>query len=162
MDAVIGALRGRGETVEVIGLRDRAIADCRNCGKCADTGLCAVKDDMANLYDKVLSADALVLCSPIYMWHVTAQLKAFLDRLYCVTDRLTGKKFGLVMTAGGDAFDGLQFAVGSLKAFADYSGMSMIETLYRAPAGEHGEWDPEPMKADAEAFCDKLLAKSED
>jgi multimeric flavodoxin WrbA len=117
---------------------------------------------MTDLYGKVLSADALVFSSPIYMWHVTAQLKAFLDRLYCVTDKLAGKKLGLVMTAGGDAFDGLQLAVGSLKAFADYAGMSLIETLYRAPAGEHAEWEPESVRADAEVFCDRLLSAEGD
>lgn len=157
-DAVIGALRERGQSVEVVGLRERSIRDCLNCGKCADTGVCAVKDDMTDLYAKVLSADALVFSSPIYMWHVTALLKTFLDRLFCVTDKLAGKRMGLVLTAGGDAFDGAQLAVASMKSFAEYAGMSMADTLCRAPAGECAQWDPEELRAGAAAFCDRLLA----
>jgi len=155
-DAAISALRDAGHTVEPVGLRERTIADCQNCRKCAQTKQCGQSDDMDALYPRVLDADAIVLSSPVYMWHMTALAKAFIDRLYCVTDKLAGKKLGLVMTAGGDAFDGLSLAVASVKAFADYTGMLMGDTLFVAPAGKSSQWDKERVAADARAFAERL------
>ncbi len=160
-DAVVNCLRERGHTVDVVGLRERSIADCLNCGRCADTRACVVEDDMTPLYAKLLSADAVVLSSPIYMWHITAQLKAFLDRLYCMTEKLIGKKLGLILTAGGDAFDGMHLAVDSLKFFADYTGMTMVSTLYRAPVDDVAQLDQDALKADTDAFCERLTADAE-
>lgn len=160
-DLVINGLRERGHSVDVVGLRERSITDCLNCGGCAETRVCVLDDDMTPLYEKILSADAIVLSSPIYMWHITAQLKAFVDRFYCMTEQLSGKKLGLILTAGGDAFDGLHLAVDSFKFFADYTGMPLINTLYRAPVENFAQLDPAALKADTDAFCEKLTADAQ-
>lgn len=128
------ALRAHGHEVTVVGLRDRTIGDCRNCGGCAGGGACGQQDDMTALYSKVAEADGIILATPVYMWGMTAPLKAFLDRLYCVTDSLEDKRLGLIVTAGGDAFGGCDLTVQMVQRFADYFGMDMADTLYAAPA----------------------------
>jgi multimeric flavodoxin WrbA len=43
-----------------------------------------LKDDMDTLHDEILSADAIVLGSPVYMFQVTGQTKCFTDRLFAL------------------------------------------------------------------------------
>lgn len=43
-------------------------------------GQCAFKDDMAELLQKMIDADILVLASPVYFYSIDAQLKAVIDR----------------------------------------------------------------------------------
>lgn len=58
------------------------ISPCRGCLACMKTGKCAVNDDMQEIYSELQDADALILASPVYMGQMTAQAKAFMDRLF--------------------------------------------------------------------------------
>jgi multimeric flavodoxin WrbA len=70
-----------GHTAEHINLPRLAIHPCTGCGHCETQGLCIIKDDMTALYDKIEAANRIVIGSPIYFYGVTAQTKAFIDRL---------------------------------------------------------------------------------
>jgi multimeric flavodoxin WrbA/putative sterol carrier protein len=45
-----------------------------------EKGTCWRQDDHAEIIEKVLSADGVILASPVYFRHVTAQMKTFIDR----------------------------------------------------------------------------------
>ena len=100
-------LRGAGEAgaeteyLEITGLK---IQPCLACDKCHKTGCCVQRDDFQETFDKIMSADGLVLGSPVYIYQVTAQLKAWIDRLgntiHC--RRFLGKYGAVVATAGGN------------------------------------------------------------
>ena len=49
-------------------------------------------------------ADMIVLASPIYFWHITAQTKAVIDRMYAlyVAGRFKAKKTAGIFVSGGD------------------------------------------------------------
>ncbi|SHH94913.1 flavodoxin family protein [Clostridium grantii] len=98
--AVVGSSRKNGNTatlikealkpfekeafdIELIYLSDYQYKDCIGCEGCKDTFKCAIKDDMQKIYPKVMEADALIIGSPTYFYNMTADMKAFLDRLYC-------------------------------------------------------------------------------
>ena len=54
----------KGNQVEKILIRDKKISYCKACYYCRDTGKgCAIKDDMAEILDKMLAADVIVLAS---------------------------------------------------------------------------------------------------
>ncbi len=60
------------------------IKGCQSCYKCKEPGregTCIIKDDMNGILEDILSADAVVLASPVYMWQMSAQAKLFTDRL---------------------------------------------------------------------------------
>ena len=42
------------------------------------------KDDFSQLIPKILEADLLVFASPLYFWTISAKLKAFIERFYCL------------------------------------------------------------------------------
>ena len=70
-----------GHQVETIFLRDKKIGFCLACYHCKKSGgICIIKDDMADILDKMNAADVLVMASPVYFYSVYAQMKALIDR----------------------------------------------------------------------------------
>ena len=77
-----GATEGQHH-VEIVSVRDYKVNPCLGCNACFNTdGVCAQKDDMAAIYEKMSQADMLVIASPVYFYGISAQLKTFIDRLY--------------------------------------------------------------------------------
>jgi multimeric flavodoxin WrbA len=82
LENVIGGIRSGDSDVEVetIRLSSLNIKPCLNCGGCDSEGICVQKDDMQDLYDKLLTYDIILLSSPIYFMGVSAWAKAIIDR----------------------------------------------------------------------------------
>lgn len=73
-------LEAEGFALEVIELADREIDYCTGCALCLEKGKCWIPDDHRGIVQQLLEADGIILGSPVYFFHVTAQMKAFLDR----------------------------------------------------------------------------------
>jgi len=84
---VIKGMEEAGGEVELVRLCDLNINPCIGCGGCDKTGRCVVEDDMPQLHDKILASSRLVLASPIYFYGITAQAKAFVDRMQALWSR---------------------------------------------------------------------------
>jgi len=81
MIRMIGEGLSREDIVlEEIFLTDKAIAYCIGCAVCLEKGKCWRKDDHAGITDALFAADGIILASPVYFKHVTAQMKTFIDR----------------------------------------------------------------------------------
>ncbi len=66
--------------VEIVSVRDVNLNPCMGCNACFNTnGVCAHKDDMTVIYEKMSQADMLVIASPVYFYGISAQLKAVID-----------------------------------------------------------------------------------
>ena len=74
--------REAGAETEVVYLKGKKIEYCLGCFTCwtKTPGVCVHRDDMPELLEKIRPADVLVYASPLYIYTVTAQMKAFLDR----------------------------------------------------------------------------------
>ena len=74
--------REAGAETETVYLKGKQINYCVGCFTCwtKTPGVCIHKDDMPGLLEKMRPADVLVYASPLYVYTVTAQMKAFLDR----------------------------------------------------------------------------------
>jgi multimeric flavodoxin WrbA len=66
------------DSIYLHGLKD--LHPCRGCGGCEKTGMCVIKDDMIELYEKVDEADIIFLVTPVYFYGPSAQIKTFIDR----------------------------------------------------------------------------------
>ena len=83
--AVEGAA-SQGAATELIHLYDLDFRGCVSCFACKTRdgesyGRCAVKDDLAPIFEKILKTDILLLGSPIYFGSVTGEMQSFLERL---------------------------------------------------------------------------------
>jgi multimeric flavodoxin WrbA len=77
-------LKEKGIETKTVFLNDLKIKGCQGCYWCKknDVADCAVKDDMQKVHQLMLESDGLIIASPIYFAGVTAQTKAWLDRLF--------------------------------------------------------------------------------
>ncbi|MBQ3746501.1 MAG: NAD(P)H-dependent oxidoreductase, partial [Kiritimatiellae bacterium] len=84
---------------------------------------CVKKDDANELVEKMLSADSIVLATPVYFYSMDAQLKALIDRTVVVYPNLTNKRFYYLLTMADTdrtKFDG---SLAALRGFLDcYEG----------------------------------------
>ena len=74
--------RSTGCEIEEVILNQKKIHGCIHCDACLEAGVCSIKDDQAEIIEKMRAADGFVLSSPVYCFSVTAQMKAFFDRTY--------------------------------------------------------------------------------
>jgi len=73
-------LAEQGCALEVVALCEHEIEYCTGCALCMEKGKCWIPDDHHAIVERLLAADGVILASPVYLYHVTAQMKAFLDR----------------------------------------------------------------------------------
>ena len=86
--------------VEVVSVHDYKVNPCMGCNACfrSEHHLCAQKDDMAMIYEKMAHADMLVIASPVYFYGLSAQLKAVIDRCHNpVRDTFPIKQMALLL-----------------------------------------------------------------
>jgi multimeric flavodoxin WrbA len=83
VNAVLRGAAENGAETLLLQLGEMDVAGCNGCEACKKTQRCVIGDDMGRFYELAPETDVLVLGSPIYLDHVTAQMKTFLDRLYC-------------------------------------------------------------------------------
>jgi multimeric flavodoxin WrbA len=76
------AIAQQGHAAERIDLRDLNLRYCVGCWACwwKSPGVCALKDDMAALYPKLVNADLVLWASPLIVGSVSALLKKVQDR----------------------------------------------------------------------------------
>jgi len=67
---------------EIISLGNKKIAMCKGCWGCTSKGECIIKDDITDLKEKLQNSDLVILGSPVYVHSVSAQFKAFADRIF--------------------------------------------------------------------------------
>jgi len=77
--ALAGA-RARGARTDLLRLADFRYEPCRACGGCYRTGVCVVPDQAADIFDRLLAADRVILAAPIFSMGICAQAKAIIDR----------------------------------------------------------------------------------
>jgi multimeric flavodoxin WrbA len=107
-DMLVDSFRkGAGEKneVTVLSVNRLKIGSCTGCNACFRSvgGRCAQKDDMQIVYDALMSADALIIASPLYFYGISAQLKCAVDRLHSpVRNCFHLKELGLIMVGAAE------------------------------------------------------------
>ena len=83
VEAVLDGAAGKGAETRLVNLRELKINGCLGCEGCKkQLGKCVQRDDLTPLLQEMTTYDAIVMGTPVYWFHVTAQLKMLVDRLY--------------------------------------------------------------------------------
>lgn len=140
-----------GNDVEKIFIRDKKIGYCTACYYCRDTGKgCAIKDDMAEILDKMLEADVIVMASPVYFYSIDAQLKAVIDRAVAKWTKIKNKEFYYIMTAAEDSDTVMDCTLECLRGFAIcLDGSKEMGVIYGKGVYEAGEIKNTPIMKEA-------------
>jgi multimeric flavodoxin WrbA len=111
LSSVEESFKASGADVKQFVVAGMDVKPCLGCDSCHKTGHCVIEDDFKEVEAALLKADGVVLASPNYIFNVTAQMKALLDRcscrMHCQT--LEGKYGAAVVTSrgsGGGAVEG--------------------------------------------------------
>ena len=83
----------------------------------SNSGVCSQKDDMAEILDKMVQADVLVLATPIYFYNMDAQLKTLIDRTCPQYTRISNKKAYLIATSDDSRKEAMDVAVAGFRGF---------------------------------------------
>lgn len=142
LDPLVEELNSLGESVRRLDICGRSIHGCLECFRCQqvlDAPGCGVRDDMDELFPEILAADVLTLATPIFTWFCPPELKAVMDRCFCLSKKyngledkpmlLAGKRAALVTTYGDDAATGPDLLETTMKRLCAYSGMDYIGNL---------------------------------
>ena len=138
--------KSTGAEVETLFLQNLKINPCRGCDTCQkpDSKGCAIKDDMQEIYPKLIRADAWVIASPVYWFTMSAQTKIFMDRCYALPayakNPFAGKRIAITMSYG-DVDPVRSGCVNALRTFQDayrYTGSKIVGMVYGS-ALEAGE-----------------------
>lgn len=104
-----------GCQVETVSLLKTEVKGCLGCNACRYGKPCVQKDGFSQLIPKILAADLIVFASPLYFWTVSARMKAFIERFYCLAEEDPNPSLGryetypkkdcaLLMTSADDLF----------------------------------------------------------
>lgn len=160
LEIVLESARKSGAETETIVLPGGTVLPCRACDVCHKKGVCPQKDDFESIKKKILGADALVLASPNYIFHVSAQLKAFLDRcgsaIHCVA--FEGKYGASVVTSGGGDEEPI---VEYMNHFLMTIGVAPVGSVWATMGNIWGDAFPHEIADKAVALGEKLVEACE-
>jgi len=78
----ISGAKNSGHDTEKIFLQDKKINYCTGCGTCLNGAKrCPQKDDMAEVLEKMITVDVIVMATPVYFYTMCGQMKTMIDRV---------------------------------------------------------------------------------
>jgi multimeric flavodoxin WrbA len=120
----LGELEKEGIATELVQLGPKPLQGCIACYKCFErkNKRCSVENDALNdLVEKMISAQGIILGSPVYWGDVTSNMKSLIDRS------------GMVARANGDLFQGKAgAAVAAVRRAGAVRTMDTINHLFLA------------------------------
>lgn len=129
-----------GHIVEKIRVAEKNIGYCKGCYACKNNGICAIKDDMAQVLQKMIDADVLVLASPVYFYSIDAQLKAVIDRTVARWLEVKDKEFYYIVTMADEDISSTDTTLACFRGYADcVSGAKEMGVIIGNGVYEKGE-----------------------
>jgi len=77
---ILDGAEEEGAVTESLFLNDLNVRECDGCHACWKGKQCSKKDDMNNIYPKVIQSDIIIFGTPVYWYGPTALMKCFIDR----------------------------------------------------------------------------------
>lgn len=147
---VLGATEA-GCQVEKIRICEKTINYCTACDACqGNGGRCVQKDDMAEILDKMINADVIVMATPVYFYTMNAQLKTVIDRTYARYTAVSNKEMYFIMTAAVGDKKLLERTLESLRGFsACLTGAKEKGVIYGTGAWNKGDIKKSPTMSQA-------------
>jgi multimeric flavodoxin WrbA len=138
LDQALTGAESQGANIEKIVIDKLNITPCKEYYGCERDGNCVIRDDMDNIYPKLLDADAIIIASPMFFYGITGQLKSFIDRCQALwvrkhvlkqdisSPQRKGIFIGVGATRGKQLFDG---SILTMKYFFDAVGVTFADKL---------------------------------
>lgn len=125
-EALEAAMESGNVETEFLGLAGKNIASCTGCGTCFikldPERLCfgREEDDLQPVVKKCFEADAIIIGTPVYVYNIPSNLKAFLDRAgitISANGMLWRNKIGAAVVTAGARNVGTEPTVSAIHSF---------------------------------------------
>ena len=139
LEKFLEGAKDKGLNVKLIDACKIKISPCQECGYCSKEGICRIKDDMTEIRELFENAKYIAVCSPVFFFGVSAQLKILIDRC----QPLWVKKYILKTAKTKDGRKGFFFSTGgfnkeitfkggelTIKAFFDSLNVEFAEKIF--------------------------------
>ena len=152
-ELIKGALKSNNQ-VEKIFMRDKAINYCFGCEACQNNGgKCVHKDDMAEILEKMIAADVIVMATPVYFYTMDGQMKTLIDRTVARYTEIKNKEFYFIMTAAVERKQMLGRTLECFRGFTDcLEGATEKGVVYGTGAWKKGDIEGSPAMKQAYDF----------
>ena len=160
LDEALRGAQNEGAEVEKIIVDKLKISPCKEYNACLRDGNCVIRDDMDDIYPRLLDADVVIVASPMFFYGLTSQVKALIDRCQALWARRyvlkqgppdSGRKGAFIAvgaTRGKKLFDG---SILTVKYFCQAIGVEYADELLVWGVDRKGEIKKHPT-ALADAF----------
>lgn len=137
-----------GHLVDYVSLNRLTVNGCLGCNACRYQKPCVQKDDFGVIRGKIGESDCLVFASPLLFWTISAKLKAFIERFYCLAEEDPDPPLGryekypaldcaLLMTSADNLFWTYEQAVSYYRfAIVNYIGFRNLGMLLAGGCGD--------------------------
>lgn len=152
--AISGSPRKNGNTEKVLGFLEERVGQqhefekiriashrvngCLGCGACKEDlnePGCIQKDDGVSILQRMRFSDFVIYASPLYCWGFSSQIKALIDRHFCMIkgygtpdykSLLEGKKTSLLVTCDGPMENNADLIQGVFERVCDYAKCGVV------------------------------------
>ncbi|WP_040330566.1 flavodoxin family protein [Clostridium ihumii] len=139
-DQFLKGAKESGHEVEKIFLGERKINYCLGCEGCAESKVCVWHDDMAEVLDKMIESDVIVMATPVYFYTMDAQMKTLIDRTVPRYTEIRNKEFYFIMTAADSSKESLERTLEGFRGFTScLSGATENGVIYGTGVWKKGE-----------------------
>ena len=130
-----------GHDVEKIRVAEKKIGYCSGCYYCQKSGgVCAKKDDMPEILQKMIDADVIVFVSPVYFYSIDAQLKTLIDRTVARWTEVKDKEFYYIATCADEEHTAPERTIECFRGYADcVEGAKEMGVIYGTGVYAPGE-----------------------
>jgi multimeric flavodoxin WrbA len=129
-DTFAESAKAAGHDVTVKNLSTLKVGPCLGCQYCfTHDGVCIQQDDMNSILNDLAETDMLVLASPIYWFDVTAQTKAFVDRMYAFAKKgFRIKSIAMLLNSGGsNVYDAAEAQLNAICSYLKWENKGVIK-----------------------------------
>ena len=140
-----------GNEAEKVFLRDKTIHYCTGCSTCSlHEKPCPQKDDAAEIIEKMVVADVIVMATPVYFYTMSAQMKTLIDRCCSLYTKMSNKDFYFIATAAEEDKKLMERTIDTFQGFLDCLENPTIKGVVLCAGAWHvGEVKDNPAMSEA-------------
>ena len=141
---ILAGAKERGASTEMIFLNDLNIHECDGCHICWKGKPCKKKDDMNDLFPRIIQSNVIVFGTPVYWYGPTALMKCFIDRFVyfnCHLNRpgIRGTSAVLAVPFEEEEYETADLLVGFFEKSLAYLEMNLVSKILVPGVSKKGD-----------------------
>ncbi len=150
-DQFLKGAQEAGHQIEKIFLKDKTVHYCTGCSVCSMYGKpCPQQDDAAEIVEKMIRADVIVMATPVYFYTMSAQMKTLIDRCCARYLEIRNKEFYFLITAAETDLSAMTRTIEGFRGFLDCLENPVERgVIYGVGAWKIGEIENKPAMREA-------------